>query len=553
MRTRRLELLLFVPCVAVLLAAAALLRVEYHDGYDAIANARYLLGTVADYNPNRTPMMSILLLPAEWVAKAVSLPPLSVWPQHLLMALLHIGYLIAVYVMICRVHGRGLATLAAFAATIPSVAFWSYAPFISHDILPGVLLLGMVLGAVRLVSQPSVRLWILLVLLGACAALIKQTFGLFWVGIFLAALLDCELRKQWRVLAMLLAGAVASGALTWLTLGWVLAGAWPETMLLLRPLRQLSHLQQQAVSVPWWLYLGNAPVYGWCAVAAIIPALALARRQGRVLKFAAICWLVGALAMQLLGYKEVRYLLFLAPLSALILVPVFQAAARHRHLLVIGAALLVVDLGRASWEAVRLSDSFFLTGPVHDILEPLRTPQGKRRVPLYMSNQLLSYRDDTRAPFRGDRYHRMYHFSPSHAQRLLGYGPGEIFAIDPKALPQIAMEQAGAALLRTNRLIFNPDPAADHLQVCAVATHHTLVRSSQGWAGDDWTAVVEGDQLVLSSGDAQYLAPSIVLYGRARALVRDGASWRTDLPRAELPDTLQICGFRIHHADSVAQ
>ena len=553
MRTRRFELLLFVPCIVVLLAAAATLRVEYHDGYDAITNARYLLGDVSVYNPNRTPMMSILLLPAVAVSKALSLPALAVWPHHLLMALLHIAYLVAIYVMICRVHGRTPAALAAFAAAVPSVVFWSYSPFLSHDILPGGLLLGMVLAAVHFCRHPCKRVWLLLVVMGAAAALIKQTFGLFWAGIVLAALLDCELRKRPRVLVMLLAGAVVSGAITWLVLGWVLAGAFPEVTLLLRPLRQLGHLQQQAVSVPWWMYLGNAPAYGWCALAAILPALALARRQDRVLRFAAVCWLVGALAMQILGYKEVRYLLFLAPLTALLIVPVIQAAVRHRHLLIIGSLLLIVDLGRASWEAARLADPFFLTGPIHSMLAPLRTPQGERRLPLYMSNQLLSYRNDTRAPFRGDRYHRMFHFSPTHAERLLDYSRGEIFAVNPDTLHQVAMEEPGSVMIRTNRLIFNPDPAPDHLQVCAVATHHNLLRTPQGWAADGWEAAIEGDQLILSSGDVLYLAPSLVLYGRARALERHGASWRTAVPRAGLPQSLQICGFRIHHADSVAR
>jgi hypothetical protein len=390
MTLRRLELLLFVPSALVLLVAAVLLQVEYHDGYDAIANARYLLGDVPVYNPNRTPMMSFLLLPAEIVAKLLALAPLTLWPQHLLMALLHLGYLLGVYAMLCRVHGRNGASLAAFAAAVPSVAFCSYAPFISHDILPGVLLLGMLLAALRFCQQPNARIWMLLVLLGACAALIKQTYGLFWVGIFVAALLDCDVRKERPVLAMLLAGAVASGGITWLVLGWVLGGAWPETMLLLRPLRQLAHLQQQAVSVPWWMYVGNAPAYGWCVVAAIVPALVLAWRQSRVMRFGVVCWLTGALAMQVLGYKEVRYLLFLAPITALLLAPVMRAAARHRRLLIVGGALLILDLGRAGWEAARLRDDFFLSGPMQQLAVLSRryaSAVSRRSLPSHVSLQ----------------------------------------------------------------------------------------------------------------------------------------------------------------------
>ena len=548
--TRRFEIALFGTSTVVLLVAAIVLRVECHDGYDAMANARYLLGDVSAYNANRTPMMSFLILPAQWLASHLQLNPLDVRLQHLSMALLHIGYLLGVYVMVCRVHGRGLASVAAFVAAVPSVVFWSYAPFISHDILPGILLLGMILAAVRFCDAPSKKLWTALVLIGACAALIKQTFGLFWVGLFLAALLDCELRKNWRVLAMLFAGAVTSGALTWLILGWVLAGTWPETMLLLRPLRQLGHLQGQAVSVPWWMYIANLPAYGWCALAGIVPALVLSWRQSRVMRFAAVCWLVGAMAMQVLGYKEVRYLLFLAPVTALLLVPVIKASIRHRALLIVGTALLVIDIGRASWEAARLQDDFFLTGPVHGILAPLRSPQGDLRQPLYMSYQLLSYRDNTRPPFVGDRYHRMFHFSPSHMQRLLGYG--EIREINPDTMVDVAWRQPGAAMLRTNRLIFSYDPAPDHLQVAAVATHHELLRTPQGWAADGWEAHLDGEELVLSS-DMPYLAPTIILYGRARALTRTGADWRTGVPKAGLPERLQICGFRILHMDGLGR
>src|SRR5690348_15385270 len=89
---------LFLGGVAVwLLLSAALVDIEYYDGLSAICNARYFLRRAPFYFFDRGPLMAWLLMPAEALKDWLGRHPLDVRLHHATMAVLHTGYLAAVW------------------------------------------------------------------------------------------------------------------------------------------------------------------------------------------------------------------------------------------------------------------------------------------------------------------------------------------------------------------------------------------------------------------------------------------------------------------------
>ena len=93
------------------------------------------------------------------------------------MGTLHWVYAAGVYALLARYYGHGWPTFVAFAAAIPTYMFFSQAPFLSHDIAPGGVLLWMLFLGHEYLEQPRLARWILLVLLGAAVALMKPIYA----------------------------------------------------------------------------------------------------------------------------------------------------------------------------------------------------------------------------------------------------------------------------------------------------------------------------------------------------------------------------------------
>jgi len=312
-------------------AATALVSVDYYDGYEAMQNARYWLGDATSYRPARWPFTAIVALPSEWLRPTLSLHPLDPRVDHVASGVLHAGTLVAVALMLSRRCGATWATVAAFIAAIPTYVYFSYAPFLSNDIAPGALLLAMVITCEDFLEPrgaPRARTFLTLVGLGATAALIKPSLGVFWLSILCAAgatalsLPSAERRPRLARVTMLLAGASLSGALYWIVCGVALPAELGHTFWI-RPFHQLQTLAGSisAEQPPAWLYLRNLPAYGVAAGLGIIPGLVLSWRAGSVGRLAALTWLGCLVVMQLYVQREVRYLAFLAPTTALLLVP----------------------------------------------------------------------------------------------------------------------------------------------------------------------------------------------------------------------------------------
>src|SRR6185503_7033279 len=113
----------------------------------------------------------------------------------------------------------------AFVAAVPSLVFFSYAPFVSHDLAPGALFLGMVLLSERLARAFSWKDWLLMTALGAAALLVKPSYAAFWGALLLARALPSilRLRSSLRTPPRSLASLAASAAASLLVFGFVMA------------------------------------------------------------------------------------------------------------------------------------------------------------------------------------------------------------------------------------------------------------------------------------------------------------------------------------------
>ena len=320
-----------------LLACALLVAGEYSDGYQTIANARYFFGENPDYYVHRGPLAALVLWPVEFVASFLSLHALDVRPYHLYSGLLHSAYLLGCWLLLKRSGQTFVPRLIAFATAILSVVFFAYAPYVSHDIIPGLLFLILTFLCNRWIRDPNARIALLLLLLGSAVTLIKQSYAIFWVALciytaFAFLLKWDDGRVSARKMLLLFAIAGLSGVLSWVGYGWFTAAEISGVSLLERPLVLINSVSAQyadeaglATLFPQDLYIRNIHNYGIATALLVLPGLVLAfRGQDARLRMVAVCWLISVAMLQIVSFKEVRYLAFLAPLSAMLIVPVIQ-------------------------------------------------------------------------------------------------------------------------------------------------------------------------------------------------------------------------------------
>jgi len=498
--SKRLPLLALGLPIVWLLWAAFVVDVEYYDGYDTICNALYFCGQRQGYIGNRTPLIAMLLAPMRLLSGLFTDDPLHVRTYHLAMALGHTVYLVGVYLCLQRFVTSRAAHLIAFVSAILNVVFFSYAPFLSHDIAPGLLLLLMLCLAEDFARAPDVGPWLLLVALGCAAALTKQTYGLFWFALLVCRCLpfivvgDRLERTPAIALAWLAVGAVTSAVFYWLIMAFVLAGAYPDTALFLRPLLQIRRLMGQyeglAGAFPLWIYIRNFPFYGFLTTVFIIPGLWMLLKRNRLCQSAALSWILCFAVLHALGLREVRYVAFLAPLSAVAAaqpVAALLRQGRQRQVLLIGL-LLGVDVLSASYEAARLAMPFYGRSELREFTSVIRDGDGWRK-PVLTWN-LMGFVPPRNSPFAGDRYHRVFHFGVHHLQILYGYGPHEVGTAP--SLPWLgtrACQLRNSALFFTNKPLYNgpgffpgpPVALADYAMLACRAEQIPVRQTTHGW------------------------------------------------------------------------
>lgn len=400
--------------------AAWQVNIDFDDGYAAIVNAQYFLGITDHYYWQRGPAFAWLLMPAEWLANAWGMHPLDVHLHHTMTALLHAGYLFGVWWILQREFGSGFPTVLAWSAATLTPVFFSYAPFVSHDIFPGLLALLMLREASRFLDRGGSGRWLTLFAVGAALALIKQTFALVWVCVLashllLQLILPREQRARGARLAALAAAALASGAVTFLTYSILLAPSAPDTVFWARPFKvmqvvaQLYDAEGGATQVFYrWLYLRNLSAYGIVAVLLLPPGLYLSWRSGsRFQRSTLITTVLLIVCLSAITFKEVRYLAFLAPLIALLIVPPLQMVWEQRaHLRWLVIGLILLDVGRNLPEALRLRQDFYRNAVTGFFAElPLASAPGGH----VYADRPVSLISPEPGAFFADRYHRITH------------------------------------------------------------------------------------------------------------------------------------------------
>lgn len=459
-----LERGLFVLLIGWLFAAAALVELEYYDGYDSILNADYFIGETEGYQATRGPLMGLLLVPAQAYKRSAHLHPLDVRPHHFTLAILHSLYLLAVYLVIVRVCGRSLASLMAFLFAVPVFLFFTYAPFISHDILPGIFLLGMVVLADRFMDRPGKGAWMGLVLLGGGAALIKHTYALFWVFVVLGPVAvavlegvrDSKGRKIFRATLMLLGAAVASGVLCVVVLGFALKGAMPDLGFFERVGEQIEYLSGEAHDKsqisPLWVYLRNLPAFGIAAMVLILPGLVMSWRENRTLRACVIVWVLGVIAMHVISIRQVRYLAFLLPITALLIATPIRVLLKQPFALPGLLALWATNLFTA-WspvgEAGHAFSDFYRHSPARAFLEPVDT-DGLLRTPIILNWGLLSFMHERDAPLVADIYHDTFHLGTHHLFNLYDCEKGDLIQLSNDEIPHLENWPDGAVMMGTS-------------------------------------------------------------------------------------------------------
>ena len=401
---------------AWILVCAFLVQGEYGDGYQTIVNSRYFFADSAVSYVHRGPFAAIVLWPVEVAVHAFDLDPLDVRPYHLFAGLLHSAYLLLCWLLLRKAPGSTGARLLAFATAIISAVFYAYAPYLSHDILPGLFFLLMIFLSHRWLEKSDTRDAAYLVALGFAVTMIKQTYAIFWATIIAYALIACLFKwdggritfRKWATLTLL---AVVSATLSWLSWALFVGAELPDDPLLTRPItliNSISATYEGGMESLFRadLYLLNLPNYGIAAVLMIIPGLVLAFRSPNTrLRMIATCWLLSVLIIQAIGFREVRYLLFLAPLTAMLIVPVAQKLLARKATALAIIAIVLIDQTRA----ITVAAEQITTASRTNVARIINAPSGEGNV--YASN-LLSFVYDASSPLQHDRYHGIYHLTP---------------------------------------------------------------------------------------------------------------------------------------------
>ncbi len=442
--------------IAWQLAAAVTVQRENYDGYDTVANASYFAGLAPAYIYNRSPLMGYVLAPIEFLRGKLAFHPLDMRPHHLATGILHIAYLVGVYALLARRFGTTPASVFAYGATIPTYIFFLYAPFISHDIIPGGLFLWMLFLADRYAARSERAGWLLLTALGSAAALIKPTFALIWFAIVCAHayvwVRDEPARYRSNVVKLFLS-AIVSAVIVWVVSMAALRYAFPESPAWIKPYLQVRFLVDESVGktiAPWWLYFRNAPAYGVIPILLIIPGLKMALTSDRLHRTVALAWLVSVCAMVLLSHKEVRYLAFLAPLSAFLIVQPLQwiLSGRWRATaayVVLGLSFLPINPYSPLTEAALVFAPFYRNAEMREFLAPLKSGPGHPAEILMNTNLGAIAPGDS--PLVGDPFPRLFMMAPHHVANLFGYALEKVRFVNDDAFRRVDGWPASTAVI----------------------------------------------------------------------------------------------------------
>ncbi len=434
--------------------SALVVDIDNYDSYDTIHNTLYFTGETSYYLYNRPPFMSQLLIPARMIGKWLNRPPADVKVYHLELAIFHIFYLIFILNFLKKKFGLTGAVLIAFVSAITNFVFFLLTPFLTHDLLPGLFFLLMLILTESYTKEPKFYKFFALILLGGASALTKITFGLFWFAILTATFLLLFSKNQRIKISIffhLATAAVLSALLYWITMAILLTHRYPSIAFIFRPWIQIkevyANMPPNAYN-PLWLYSYNFCFYGTLTMILIIPGLIMALRKNYFHQLVALSWIISFMLMHCIRFRETRYLAFLMPLSAILIVEPLTELLKKKMFYLPVFLLLSIDIYWGVNEAFAVKDEFYQKSQFKAFTS-LLTPETPR---FFFLGSMISTIPERVATFTGDIYHRIFHFSFIHVD-LLGYErlkPPEDFR------HAYASDYPGVILFFTQWILVNP-------------------------------------------------------------------------------------------------
>lgn len=504
--SRRINYYFFLCWLLVtcwLLLSAFLTHGEYGDGYTTITNGRYLFGDSLTYNAQRGPLAALMMWPVELFINWTEWNLVDIRPYHFYSGFLHSLYLLGCWILLKYTSNSkhsGTARLLAFVIAILSVVFYSFAPYLNHDIIPGLLFLILIYLGHRWFNKPDIKTALWLVLIGSAATFIKQTFAIFWIVLILYALIayvcrwdNCRVTA--RKLSLLFVLATFSGIISWIGYGMWLIGDFPNEYMIYRPLLMIGSTSERygvqfSTLFSQDLYLRNSYNYGIGVLLLIVPGLisAFYKKESR-LRMVAVCWLLSIVIMQLITFKEVRYLLFLAPLTAVLIVPVIQYVLKQRMLAFFLVAFILTDQARGWSLAARQISS---TAGIN-VAEFIDASTNKNRL---IVSRILTFIYMADSPLERDLYHGIYHLTARIVASLYENKIELVTIEEASDIGQIGIRQGDRIYWANTRTLRGPPWEATNnkpertdqlMLISGDAQRVELVRNKNGYATKNYS------------------------------------------------------------------
>ncbi|MEZ4654777.1 MAG: hypothetical protein R3E12_14630 [Candidatus Eisenbacteria bacterium] len=307
----------------------------------------------------------------------------------------------------------------------------------------------------------------------AVAPLIKDTCVIFWIiALATQALLAIGDRRgkrsggsMLRRFGALVGAAAASAIITVVVLGWALREVYPEAPFLLRGFRQAVFLLFDAgvktIEQPAWVYLRNLPAFGLLALALLPFGLMRSWKESRTQRGLVLAWVLAIAAVHLLSLRQVRYLLFVAPVTMFLIVPAARMVWSRRWMAWAAAGIWSIGFLPIQPYAIanamtKIATPFYRHSEAKEFLEPLH--EGDHyRAPIWVNWGLLSFCPPGDTPLAGDVYADLFHLGPHHLADLFPYRPNDVVYLDPQTLPSLPSWPEEAVFIATTRAPqFNP-------------------------------------------------------------------------------------------------
>jgi hypothetical protein len=246
--------------------------------------------------------------------------------------------------------------------------------------------------------------------------------------------------------------------------------------------------------------------------------------------------------MQMVQFKEVRYLGYLAPLTAVLVAAALENIIRFRRgYLFVALLVLAVDVIGAANEAMRIRAPYYRE-VMSNFLELFPRKEELRGNLVYRLP--MSFISPERHSFWRDLFHRITHVNFDHLRLLHGYDASSMRNINEEVLTDLPQVQPGDIVIFSNDILTRHPPLRIDNQPLAlelfeqkftVAERVTLTR-----VGTDYALLETSGQPILLLNATGVTYPSMRVRDKVPAAEVDRLRGITDAP-----GQLSLLGFRI--------